>query len=288
MAKSDAHRLGQYIGIMLEKAVQPKLESIIGTEYFLDSVSTNRSVRGKKKKVSWRDAQGNSHDLDFVIEKGGTDTNIGHPKAFIECAWRRYTKHSKNKAQEIQGAIQPLALTYISENPFLGAILAGEFTSNSITQLKSHGFKVLFIPYFKIVEAYSKIGIDISFYEDTDDIELENKANAVAQLNTKKINDVIQHLYNLIETDLNEFLEDLSKALDRKIKNIIIQPLYGTSSSFTDVVSAQNYLNSIDLSIIPIDLTLNKIFIYVEYSNGDNFKGEVGNVLDGLNFLSKC
>lgn len=288
MAKSDAHRLGQYIGIMLEKAVQPKLESIIGSEYFLDSVSTNRSVRGNRKKVSWRDAQGNSHDLDFVIEKGGTDTTIGQPKAFIECAWRRYTKHSKNKAQEIQGAIQPLALTYISENPFLGAILAGEFTSNSITQLKSHGFKVLFIPYFQIVEAYSKIGIDISFYENTNDIELENKANAVSQLNTNQINQVIQHLYDLIKIPLDEFLEDLSMALDRKIKNIIIQPLYGTSFSFTDVASAQNYLNSLDLSIVPIDLNLHKIFIYVEYSNGDNFKGEVGNILDGLNFLSKC
>lgn len=288
MAKSAAHRLGQYIGIMLEQAMRPKLESIIGPDYFLDSVSTNRLARGNKKKVSWCDAQGNTHDLDFVIEKGGTYETIGHPKAFIECAWRRYTKHSKNKVQEIQGAIQPLALTYISENPFLGAILAGEFTSNSMSQLKSHGFKVLFIPYFQIVKAYEKIGIDISFHEDTGDIELTAKANALAQLNTNQINTVISNLYSLIDSDLNDFLDELAKSLDRKVTNIIIQPLYGSSCNFTDIASAQSYLNRIDLSILPSNLTLNKIFIYVEYSNGDNFKGEVQNVLDGLNFLSKC
>ena len=45
---------------------------------------------------------GNVHDLDYVFEQGGTEATIGQPKAFIEIAWRRYTKHSRNKAQEIQ------------------------------------------------------------------------------------------------------------------------------------------------------------------------------------------
>ena len=56
----------------------------------------------------------------------------GKPVAFIESAWRRYTKHSRNKAQEIQGAILPLAETYSESNLFLGAVLAGVFTEGRI------------------------------------------------------------------------------------------------------------------------------------------------------------
>ena len=61
-----------------------------------------RPARGKKRKVCWEDDKGNCHDLDYVLEYGGSEDQIGTPKAFIETAWRRYTKHSRNKAQEMQ------------------------------------------------------------------------------------------------------------------------------------------------------------------------------------------
>ena len=167
MANSDSHRLGQLIGVMLEKAIEPRLRAILPNEtFYLDTVNTNRNVRGKKKKVSWIDYQGNQHDLDFVIEKNGTADKYGNPKAFIECAWRRYTKHSKNKAQEIQGAILPIAEKYYIECPFKGAILAGEFKTPSLEQLNACGFTVLYIQYSSIVNAFNCVGIDISFGED--------------------------------------------------------------------------------------------------------------------------
>lgn len=78
---------------------------------------------GTKRKVAWIDGQGNTHDLDYVFELGGSDEQIGSPRAFIEAAWRRYTKHSRNKAQEIQGAILPLAERFHDCHPFLGAVL---------------------------------------------------------------------------------------------------------------------------------------------------------------------
>jgi hypothetical protein len=53
--------------------------------------------------------------------------------AFIETAWRRYTRHSRNKAQEIEGAIGPLAETFAHARPFLGAILAGQFIHEATT-----------------------------------------------------------------------------------------------------------------------------------------------------------
>ncbi len=111
MAQSPSHRFGQIIGEVLEAAIRGPLEEVCRKHgLYLDSKHP-RLARNSLNKVAWKDRKGNTHDLDYVIESGGTEEAIGVPKAFIEIAWRRYTKHSRNKAQEIQGAIIPLYLT---------------------------------------------------------------------------------------------------------------------------------------------------------------------------------
>ena len=107
MAESHSHKFGQIIGDLLEIAIQPHLEKFARkNKLFLDKKGIRKARPGKK--VTWTDNNGNKHDLDFVIERGGAASKIGIPVAFIESAWRRYTKHSRNKAQEIQSAIIPL------------------------------------------------------------------------------------------------------------------------------------------------------------------------------------
>ena len=289
MAISDSHRLGQLIGLMLESAIKPQLQSILSPSHFLDSVSTSRPARNGKRKVTWLDSQGNKHDLDFVIEQNGTDLVFGNPKAFIECAWRRYTKHSKNKAQEIQGAVIPLAETYANHKPFLGAILAGEFTAPSLQQLNSVGFNVLYISYGEIVQAYQLgANLDISYGETTSLIDLKSKADSVENLSTQQLNNVIQCLIGIIQPKMNAFLQSLQISLMRSLKKIIVQPLFGTTNIFQDSFSAQQYLNAIDLNIVPNNLTCNWIFIFVEYSNGENFRAEFLDKISALDFLSKC
>src|SRR3972149_1431769 len=103
MAESPAHKFGQIIGDILEAAVEPLL-------------------RGFAEE----------HGLDYVLERDGSNGKMGKPVAFIETAWRRYTKHSRNKAQEIQGALMPLLETHKDDAPFLGAILAGVFTDGAL------------------------------------------------------------------------------------------------------------------------------------------------------------
>lgn len=146
MAASPAHRYGQIIGDILELTVEPFLQDFAQKySLFLDRKGPRPTRKGVK--LSWKDRNGNSHDLDFVLEKNGSPTRQGTPAAFVETAWRRYTKHSKNKVQEIQGAILPLVETYRNFGPFFGTILAGEFTEASLTQLRSLGFAVLHFPY---------------------------------------------------------------------------------------------------------------------------------------------
>jgi hypothetical protein len=165
MAQSPSHRFGQIIGDMLENAIRPILEAVAAElQLYLDGKG-ERKARGAKRKVAWVDGKDNAHDLDYVFESGGTDEQIGSPRAFIEIAWRRYTKHSRNKAQEIQGAILPLAKRYSEFHPFLGVVLAGVFTDGSLNQLRSHGFAVLYFPYESIIAAFAASGIDAAFDE---------------------------------------------------------------------------------------------------------------------------
>lgn len=108
MAEAAGHKWGQFVGEYCESAIEPLLREF-ATKHglFLDKKGPRAARSGKK--LSWVDSYGNGHDLDYVLERGGTASKVGTPVAFIESAWRRYTKHSKNKAQEIQGAVLPIA-----------------------------------------------------------------------------------------------------------------------------------------------------------------------------------
>jgi hypothetical protein len=118
MALSPSHRFGQIIGEVLEAATLPLLVSFAKKHgLYLDKKGDRPCRRGRK--CSWKDLNGNTHDLDYVLEKGGDPNKVGMPVAFIETAWRRYTKHSRNKAQEIQGAVVPLVETYRNAGPFI-------------------------------------------------------------------------------------------------------------------------------------------------------------------------
>jgi hypothetical protein len=145
MAESPAHKLGQLIGLAIERALEEPLHAF-GRQHglYLDKKGPRPGRNGVK--VTWLDKYRNTHDLDFVFERGGSNVVRGQPAAFIEVAWRRYTKHSRNKVQEIQGAITPLRDTYQGLSPFAGVVLAGVFTDGSLQQLRSHGFSILFFP----------------------------------------------------------------------------------------------------------------------------------------------
>ena len=78
MAVSPAHRFGQIIGEVLEAGILPILESFAKKHgLYLDK----KGVRPARtaKKVNWTDRNGNKHDLDFVLERGGTAEKLANP-----------------------------------------------------------------------------------------------------------------------------------------------------------------------------------------------------------------
>src|SRR5436190_1969157 len=162
MAEAAGHKFGQFVGEYCEAALEPLLQDFADKHgLFLDKKGPRPARTGKR--LRWVDSFGNGHDLDYVLERGGSPEKVGTPVAFIESAWRRYTKHSRNKAQEIQGAILPIAEKYKNSSPFTGVVLAGVFTQGALTQLSSSGFCVLYFSYETVIKAFRKFGINAEF-----------------------------------------------------------------------------------------------------------------------------
>lgn len=249
---------------------------------YLDYQGKKRAAR-KGKKISWLDDFGNSHDLDYVIERNGTNDAIGQPVAFIEVAWRRYTKHSRNKAQEIQGAIRPLAEKYKWNNPFLGAVLAGVFTSGSIEQLTSLGFHVLYFPYETIVAAFAKEGFDIEFDETTPDSVFRNSVQRLEKTPQIVLDKIKQNLVKANQKGFQDFLNSLRIRLERLIERVIIIPLYGHSNEFVTIESAMTFLES--HSIYEGSGAFRKYEIQVLFSNGDRVDASFNTKLRAKEFL---
>jgi hypothetical protein len=280
MAESLSHKFGQIIGDLLELAIEPHLRKFAkGNNLYLDKKGVRTARKGKK--LSWVDGKENSHDLDFVLERGGSEKLIGVPVAFIETAWRRYTKHSRNKSQEIQGAILPLAEKHRNSSPFIGVVLAGEFTAGSLTQLKSSGFCVLYFSYDTVMRAFRKFKIDADFDEATSEKDFKKKIDSWNKLPNQE--SVAKELLKLNKKEVEEFFESLSKSVSRFIERVIILPLHGQESAKSSVVEAIDFLKG--YSENPNNLPLTKYEIIIKYNTGDRIDASFKDKKDSIKFL---
>jgi hypothetical protein len=282
MAESPAHRFGQIVGDLLEVAVEPILRQF-ALEYglYLDKKGPRPARKGNK--VSWTDLNGNVHDLDFVLEKDGSAARKGTPVAFIEAAWRRYTKHSRNKAQEIQGAIMPLVETYKNIAPFFGAILAGVFTENALTQLKSLGFAVLYFPYENVISAFSLVNIDAACDEHTPDDEYTQKIAAWKGLSEEQRTRVANALINNHSEEVAQFIRALKSAVTRQIESVRVIPLHGIAFNGQSIEEAIEFIEKYNESSSLKPLV--RYEIEIRYVNGDLINGRFEDRERAIHFL---
>lgn len=283
MAQSPAHRFGQMIGELLEGAIAPLLAQFaVEHGLYLDQKEPRPCRTGRK--CTWADSSGNTHDLDFVLERGGDKNQVGTPVAFIETAWRRYTKHSRNKVQEIQDAILPLAQKHEAVQPFKGAILAGVFTKGALDQLRSLGFSVVYISYHSIVAAFKKLQIPADFDEDTSDSDFSIKVRALEELSTSQRNRLKKEILKQHRPEIDQFLEHLSIAVMRRIEMIVVLVLHGGHHESPDVSDAIVYIQSYQEDSVTKPVI--RYEIQVRYSNGDSIVGTFQFKDDAIQFLN--
>ena len=100
---------------------------------------------------------------------------FGKPKAFIETACAATPNILRTKPKKSRRHC-PVSGSFADRKPFLGVVLAGEFTNPSLDQLRSHGFAVAYCPYSSIVQAFDKVGVDVSSEEDSSGQELTGRS----------------------------------------------------------------------------------------------------------------
>lgn len=285
MAKSQSHTLGEFIGAFFEDLMKkPIREFAEKSGLYFDTVGPRKARGGSK--LTWTDIHGSKHDLDFVLEKGGTEDSIGEPIAFIELAWRRYTKHSKNKAQEISGAVNPICEKYKLSKPFKGAILSGQFTDNSLNQLRNDDFHVLYIPFEKLVQAFSTHGLDIDFDEDSKETDVKKKYASVSKkANRDLLEKVREEILKTCESEIRQFVSELSASYNRKIKTICILPLHGKCTEVVDIEKAIDFINGYEN--LPDDHQLEYIQVIVTYNNGTIIQCQFKEKEEAVDFLKR-
>jgi hypothetical protein len=282
MAESPAHKFGQTIGNVVEAAVEPLLEEFARKHaLFLDRKGPRAARDGSK--VTWTDSHGNKHDLDYVLERGGTSDRIGSPVAFIESAWRRYTKHSGNKAQEIQGAILPLIEAYSAARPFFGAILAGVFTQGALEQLRSLGFSVLYFPYDTVIEAFSRVGIEAQFDERTRDAESARRVRSWERLSARRRLLVSRSLLEINAGEVRRFVDALTRAVTRRVESVRVLPLHGSAVDLASVVEAIAFIESYRERNASGPVA--RYEVQLRYDNGDRIDGQFQSKTGAIEFL---
>ncbi len=293
MAESFAHKWGQLIGNLLQESIREALQQVADQHGLYLDYQQKRAAR-PGKKVTWQDRHGNVHDLDYVLERGGTEATRGLPAAFIETAWRRYTKHSRNKAQEIQGAVLALAETYSHLRPFLGIVLAGVFTKGSLDQLRSCGFTAAYIPYDHILQAFATAGLDAAFDEDTEEDAFRLKVRAFQALPEVKIARIKRTLLNLPKgrakdassssAPMVQFLAALNASLSRGVQGITVAVLHGKPQQIATAAEAiaylQNYSDGEGCAA-----PASKYEIHVRYNTGDVIDALFQQKEDAIRFL---
>ena len=281
MANSASHRFGELIGNFFEHCMKSPVQSL-AQKYNLYFDNVGQRAARKTKTVTWTDLYGSKHDLDYVIEKDGSDVQVGVPIAFIEVAWRRYTKHSKNKAQEITAAVEPIVAKYREVNPFKGAIICGEFTETSIEQLKGRGFAVLYIPYSEMVQCFKKYGVDLSYDESTEENEFASKIEQFEKADKLALkNELLKHNSSVI----NNFMITLENVIRRTIKSIYILPLHGKASILNSIESAIGFIDS--YKTMPPDATFQSYVIQIYFNDGSEIKAELKDNDMAKSFLMK-
>jgi len=284
MSAAPGHLLGQLIGNLLEDALKPELQKLASSNgLFLDFKGPRVPLR-TGVKVTWSDELGNTHDLDFVLEHGGNSATQGIPAAFVECAWRRYTKHSKAKAQEISAALDSLLIKWTNYKPIGAAVLAGDWTQNAIAQLTSNGYVVLHFDFPKTVEVFELHGVNIQGEgESTSDTFWLKQCHILQKMTGKQRESLIQDMRKRMSEDLKAFVEELENRVVRKVSRVCITPLHGDQLSFLKISDAIGAVQA--YSMRPIEASFIRFEIRIDYTNGDHIEANFVSQKTAIDFM---
>lgn len=163
-------------------------------------------------------------------------------------------------------------------------VLAGDFTEGALTQLRSHGFQVLYFPYAALVASFKKGGIDARFDEETPDRECTAKIAAWNALGATGRRKIAAHLLKSQRSEVTRFVDALRQTIIRQIRQIIILPLHGSSATWDSIDAAIEFVTEYSEN----DRTAKPVARYeieIRYNNGDSIRGAFIDKKGAVEFL---
>lgn len=286
MANSPAHRFGQIIGYYFESSIARFLSefSLNESGFFVDRDGP-RKARGTRKSVKWADDKGNEHKLDYVVERGGTQEKLGELAGIIEIAWRSYTKHSKNKVQEIEGAVNPVVRKHANSRPFKAAILAGDFTQPSLEQLRSHGFDVVYFDKRELAKVFNRYGINILIKDESDDQITQAQIDAYESLSEDQKLQLSQDLEAAMRPKMSDFTARLRSHLKSTVSKIYIAHHYSQNFVFNDLEDAIQHIKNMEANTE--ELEFSEFLIVIEFTSGTRIDIRATSKEEAVNHLSR-
>ena len=164
-------------------------------------------------------------------------------------------------------------MTHHHHAPFIGVVLAGDFTDGALNQLRSLSFRVLYFSYDSIVAAFHSVGLDARFDENTPDAECATKIRAWDRLNRAARRRVAKHLLRRQDSQVTEFMRSLEEAITRQINRVVVLPLHGAPFTWESVDAAISFIEAYDETDAAAK-PIAKFEIQIRYNNNDAIKGE--------------
>jgi hypothetical protein len=166
----------------------------------------------------------------------------------------------------------PLLAQWAQVKPFTGAIVAGQWTSGALTQLRTSGFEVLHIPYDDLVAAFASVGLDISSEESTTDRELQGQVDQIESISGSTRDRLLSAIRGVAPAEWTGFMAALDQSVNRTVSRVLVTPLHGNQLEFDDVAAAVSGLKAYE---DPADIPpLDRIVVQIRFTNGDRIEAE--------------
>lgn len=136
------------------------------------------------------------------------------------------------------------------------------------------------------MQAFSTHGLDIDFDEDSKETDVKKKYASVSKkANRDLLEKVREEILKTCESEIRQFVSELSASYNRKIKTICILPLHGKCTEVVDIEKAIDFINGYEN--LPDDHQLEYIQVIVTYNNGTIIQCQFKEKEEAVDFLKR-
>lgn len=244
--RNPGSAIEEAVGAEMEKALNDFLTNLVESRgYHFLSKSPVKNKSGSHKKLLLYDKFGTAYNLDAVIANESMQ-----PLILIESKYIRYKKHNRDKGSWVCTAHPALRRRYDSIRSSI-AVLAGNWSSTSLTMMKSFDINLFLIPFSRICDLLAKYKINFNWGEK--DRETAKDAwKKYSVLTDSQQSEIGSEMVNVVKDELETLvLSILDDTLEREVSRITIE-LHSNlgevkAYNFSTVEQAVAFLNTAEL-----------------------------------------